>query len=293
MTTQTATTPTIGLFSINMYAAAAPGAAAHLATLAEKLGYESVWAGEHVVLPSPRVAPSPMDPDDPALDPLIALSHVAAVTRNIRLGTGIIILPQRNPLVLAKQLASLDVMSNGRLIFGMGVGYLEPELRAIGVPVEDRIEMSREYLAAIRSLWYDDAPAYEGKFVRFENIDAHPRPLQRPLPVVMGGAAPAALRRAAEGAEGWYGWWLDESATETAIATLRGYAERAGREKPLEISITPAGRLTPERVAAYGALGVDRLIVVPPNRPLADVEAFVEGNAPEKVGARRAPWAEG
>ena len=124
-----------GLFSINAYAAIEPRTAARVARAAEAAGFESLWAGEHVVLPDPQAPPSPMGPTEPILDPAIALTFAAANTTRVRLGTGIIILPQRNPLVLAKELASLDVLSAGRLIFGIGVGYLEPEFRALGAPV--------------------------------------------------------------------------------------------------------------------------------------------------------------
>src|ERR671914_2098748 len=200
--------PTIGLFAINSHACAEPENAARIARLAERLGYDSLWAGEHVVVPSPRVAPSPMEPDEPILDPLVALAHLAAHTERIKLGTGVIILPQRNPLVLAKQTASLDVLSGGRLILGIGVGYLEPEMRAIGVPMEGRGSRADEYLAAMRALWEQDDPAYRGRYVEFEGVDAHPRPVQRRLPVVVGGHSRAAHRRAARFADGWYGFMV-------------------------------------------------------------------------------------
>jgi probable F420-dependent oxidoreductase len=289
---KTAKLPTIGLFAVNMYASASPGGPARVAALAEKLGYDSVWAGEHVVLPSPRVAPSPMDPEDPSLDPLIALTQAATATKNVRVGTGIIILPQRNPVVLAKQLASLDVLSSGRLIFGMGVGYLEPELRAIGVPVEDRIEMSMEYLGAMRSLWYDESPAYHGKFVDFANVDAHPRPVQQPIPVIMGGQTPGAHRRAVAEADGWYGFNLGRGATERQLASIAAKMTAAGRTRALEISITPPMPLTPQLVRDYADLGVHRLIVMPPGHlSPAEVDAFIEANAPVSLGATPAPWA--
>jgi probable F420-dependent oxidoreductase len=263
-----------------------------MAALAERLGYDSVWAGEHVVLPRPQVAPSPMAPDDPSLDPIVALSNIAAATKNVRLGTGIIILPQRNPVVLAKQLASLDVVSGGRLIFGMGVGYLEPELRAIGVPVEDRIEMSGEYLAAMRSLWHDTTPEYHGKFVDFAGVDAKPRPVQNPLPVIMGGQSRGAHRRSAESADGWYGFWMSEERSAEQIKSLRAEEAKAGRKTPLHVSISPNGRLTKERVEAYAEIGVDRLIVVPPPMlSIEQLEQFVEANAPANVGATPAAWA--
>src|SRR5260370_30009386 len=117
-----------GLFSINNGPCASPKTAAAVARAAEAAGFESLWTGEHVVLPDPQAPPSPAPPEMPMLDPMASLSFVAAHTSRIRLGTGIIILPQRNPVVLAKELASVDVLSGGRLIFGIGVGYLKPEI---------------------------------------------------------------------------------------------------------------------------------------------------------------------
>src|SRR5258707_6438965 len=186
-----------GLFAVNMYACSYPETAIQVAQLAEEAGFESLWAGEHVVLPDPRVPPSPMAPSDRILDPVIALTYLAAHTSRIRLGTGIIILPQRNPLVLAKELATLDVMSNGRLIFGVGVGYLEPEFRALGAPFEERGRVTDEYLAAIRAIWTEAAPAYRGRFAAFERVQAHPQPIQKPTPpIVIGGHTKAAVQRA-------------------------------------------------------------------------------------------------
>src|SRR3989441_11480265 len=157
----------LGLFSINAYACCDPAVAARVARAAEAAGFESLWGGEHVVLPDPQAPPSPMAPTDRILDPIVALAYCAAVTTKARLGTGIIILPQRNPLVLAKQLASLDVLSNGRLIAGLGVGYLEAEFRALGAPFEDRGRVTDEYLAAMRAIWTDAKPSYRGRFVSF------------------------------------------------------------------------------------------------------------------------------
>ncbi len=119
--------PTIGLFAINSHVCAEPDNAARIATLAERVGYDSLWAGEHVVVPRPRVDPSPMEPDEPILDPLVALAHLAARTERVLLGTGVIILPQRNPLVLAKEVATLDVVSKGRVVLGVGVNVSQTE----------------------------------------------------------------------------------------------------------------------------------------------------------------------
>jgi probable F420-dependent oxidoreductase len=282
--------PTIGLFAINSHACAEPEAAARVASLAERLGYDSLWAGEHVVVPSPRAAPSPMEPDEPILDPLVALAHVAAHTERVRLGTGVIILPQRNPLVLAKQVASLDVLCGGRLILGVGVAYLEPEMRAIGVPMEGRGARADEYLAAMRAMWESEAPSFRGRHVEFDGVDAHPRPAQRPLPVVVGGHTRAAHRRAARSADGWYGFMLGLGAVAEQRELMRAAVQETRRDRPLHVSVTPARRLDEDNVRAYAELGVDRLIVAPPvGLSLEELVEFVEANAPERVGAASRP----
>jgi probable F420-dependent oxidoreductase len=273
----------LGIFGINSSITHGPGATGRLARLCEELGYESWWAGEHVVLPSPRVAPSPMRPEDPILDPLVHLAFVAAVTERLVLGTGIIILPQRNPLVLAKQVASLDVLSNGRFEFGIGVGYLEPELNAIGVTLAERASRTDDHLAAMRAIWYDVAPvAFDGAHTRFAGIDANPRPTHR-IPIVIGGRTPGAYRRSVEQGDGWYGFFLDPAQTGECLAGLADAAARCGRPAELErlrISITPAGPVTRESVAAYRDLGVDRLIVYPVGaRTEAEVAQFIREQA--------------
>ncbi len=168
----------LGVNGVNAKATLGPAETVRLARRAEELGYRSWWAGEHVVLPGPRTPAAPMEPTDPILDPLVHLAYVAAVTERLELGTGIIILPQRNPLVLAKQVASLDVLSGGRLLLGVGAGYLEPEMTAVGVPMSERGGRTDEYLDAMRALWTQPAPSYQGRYVAFDSVDAHPRPVQ-------------------------------------------------------------------------------------------------------------------
>jgi probable F420-dependent oxidoreductase len=279
--------PSLGLFALNQYTDG--DALRRIGPLAEELGYDSVWVGEHVVVPDPRVPPSPMDPLDPILDPLVALAFLAAHTERLLLATGIIVLPQRNPLVLAKQLASLDAVSGGRLVFGMGVGYLEPEMTAIGVPMERRGARAVEYLKAMRALWEQERPSFDGEFVRFSGVNAHPRPVQRPLPVVMAGHSPAAHRRAARHANGWYGFFLSRDDTSDQLEGLRRSLADADRDvSDLEISITPRGRIDAEAVAAYGRLEVNRLVLLPPTgASVDDLEAFVRAHAPERLGAAR------
>lgn len=256
----------LGLFGINMGRLAAPEACLKAAQAAEAAGYESVWTGEHVVLPEPRTPESPLPSAYPLLDPLVALAYLAAGTQRLRLGTGIVILPQRNPIVLAKELASLDVLSRGRLIFGVGVGYLKPEFDAIGASFAERGARTDEYLAAIRALWSMEKPSYQGRFVRFSGVDAQPRPAQRPHPpIVVGGWSEAAFRRAAAGANGWFGFNMDVDAAARHVAALKAalaVASRPAALGPLEISIAPPrGPLDRDAAARYRDLGVDRLIV--------------------------------
>jgi probable F420-dependent oxidoreductase len=277
---------TVGLFLHNRHLQSDPGAAVDFAVRAEELGYDSLWAGEHVVVPSPQVPPSPMEPDEPIFDPLILLAHLAARTDRVRLGTGVIVLPQRNPLVLAKQLASLDVLSRGRLVVGIGAGYLEPELTALGVPMSERGARIDEYLAAMRALWTQDAPAYAGRHVRFAGLDAHPRPVQRPLPVVVGGRTPAAHRRAARDADGWYGYMHSPESTAEHVAALRKASAEVGREHPLHISITPERRVDAAAAAEYAEAGADRLIIAPgADADPAALLRLLERSAPAELGA--------
>lgn len=256
-----------GLFSMNDYACSYPETAVQIARLAEDARFESLWAGEHVVLPDPQMPPSPMAPTDRILDPIIALTFLAAHTRQVRLGTGIIILPQRNPLVLAKELASLDELSRGRLIFGVGVGYLEPEFRALGIPFTDRGTRTDDYLAAMRAIWTQPKPAFQGRFLSFEQVQAHP---QRNIPMVVGGHTPSAYRRAVEQGTGWYGFNLDLNWTARALAGIGEALQHAPRPQELgdlEISVTPPPRreLPVESAKHYADLGVHRLILMPPS----------------------------
>jgi probable F420-dependent oxidoreductase len=276
----------LAYFGINFGACADPEIAARVAQAAERAGLESLWTGEHVVLPDPQVPPSPSAPEVPFLDPAVALAWVAAATTRILLGTGIIILPQRNPVVLAKELASVDVVSKGRLIFGIGAGYLKPEFDAIGAPFDQKSARTIDFLDAMRALWTMEKPAFEGRFVRFGGIQAFPRPVQKPHPpIVMGGHAPEAFRRAVRHAHGWYGFALDPGATAHCLEGLRAAEREHGRPPhlgPLEISITPAAAIDGETVRVYADLGVHRLIFYRPTATSDDTLAVVD-----RIGALR------
>jgi probable F420-dependent oxidoreductase len=253
-----------GLFGINNGHCAFPKTAATVARAAEDAGFESVWTGEHVILPDPQAPPSPVAADFPMLDPTVSLSFIAAHTTKIRLGTGIIILPQRNPIVLAKELASADVLSNGRLIFGIGVGYLKPEFDAIGAPFDHKGARSEEYLAAMIALWSMPKPEFKGKWVNFKGVNAMPRPVQKPHPeIVFGGHTPEAYSRAARLAKGWYGFALDVAGTAKCVEGLRAACQKAGRKlEDLEISVSPRGAVDLEMAKQFADLGVSRLILL-------------------------------
>ena len=260
----------LGLVHVSMGSMSQPDALVRAARAAEAAGFDSVWAGEHVVLPDPQAPPSPMRPQDPALDPLLALAWAAAHTTVIRLATGIVILPQRNPLVLAKQVASLDVLSGGRLMLGIGAGYLEPEFRAVGANFAERGAVTDEYINAMRALWYDDHPAYHGRFVDFAGVDAYPRPLQRPVPLIVGGHSAPAYRRAVGRGHGWHGWGLTPQQAAASAAGLAAAAARVPRPAELgqlEISVTPRGRITREVAAQFAGAGVHRLVLLAPPAP--------------------------
>lgn len=277
-----------GIYGINAGACADPEVAAHVAQAAEECGFDSVWTAEHVVLPDPQAPPSPLPPDFPLLDPVVALGFLAGQTRRVLLATGIIILPQRNPVVLAKSLASVDVLSGGRLVFGLGAGYLEPEFAAVGVPFAARGARTDEYLDAILALWTQARPAYRGRTVAFGGIDARPRPVRRPHPpIVVGGQSEGAFRRAVTRGNGWYGFALDLDGTRRCLAGLEAARHRHPRPPELgelEITITPAGKLDRDLVRRYAEAGVHRLVPFRPTRDGEGAIAFVHRTAEAVLG---------
>jgi probable F420-dependent oxidoreductase len=263
-----------------------------LAELAEATGIESIWVSEHLVVGDPRTPPSAMDPQDPILDPVTTLAFLAGITSSVRLGTGVLVLPLRNPLILAKALATVDVVSGGRLIVGIGVGYVEREFEAIGVPFADRGARLEEHLAAMRAMWTDDRPALKGRFVDFDRVQAHPHPVQSPHPpIVMGGHAPAVLRRTVALADGWYGWGLDPGSIARSIAALSEIEARSGRGEGLgrlEITVTPPGSVDPATTTIYEELGVDRLnLMLPWTADDGEIGSFFEGVVQPLVDAER------
>ena len=278
-----------GLYGACLGAMAAPEAA-QVAQLAERRGYESLWTGEHMALPAPQVPPSHRHPQHPFFDPIVGMTWLAAHTARIRLGLGILILPQRHPVQLAKELATLDILSNGRLIVGVGVGYLEAEYRAVGVDFSTRGARASEYAEALRTLWTDDPPRYEGRFVMIDGVDAYPRPLTPGGPsVTVGGHSGAALRRAVRYGSGWIGFNLDPPAAGKHVQRLRAMAEEQGTDLDgFEISVGTHVALDRWVVEQFAEAGVHRLIITAEGDTLAQVEAIVNAHAPEGLLAEQA-----
>jgi probable F420-dependent oxidoreductase len=238
---------------------------ARLAVAAEKAGFDSIWAGGHPFLSEKQTR---MPPSLRMLDPIVALTYIAAHTRTIRLGTGILLLPQFNPVIVAKQLASLDALSGGRLTVGIGVGWSEHEYEVLGIPYHDRGTRADDYLKAMKALWSQDKPVYRGKFVSFDGLQANPRPVQQPNPpIVIGGLSEEAYRRAVRQGNGWFGFGLDLEETKRSLAGLREAATRHQRPAELgELEITVAPRVPIDRATAqkFSELGVHRLNLLPP-----------------------------
>ena len=272
----------LGFFGVNAGVVAAPASMARVAQVAEAAGFESLWTGEHVVAASPRVPPSPVRPDTHFVDQIASLAFLAAHTSTIRLGTGIVILPQRTPAVLAKELASVDVLSGGRLEAGFGVGYVPAEFEAVGVPFRERGARMTEHIDALRAMWRGDL-VFRGRFTSWSGVEAHPRPT-RPdgPPIHVGGGSPAAFRRAVTQGNGWYGFATTFESTAAALSAMTNLAnelERPAGLGRLEISVTPTEPLDREVLGRYKDLGVDRIIAV---RDFRDISGI-----PDQAGADR------
>jgi probable F420-dependent oxidoreductase len=256
-----------GLFGVHRGQQAEPEALGRRARLAEAAGFESVWVGDHISLPMGSQAVAAYPPEQPRLEAIAALSYLAGITNRARLGVGVIVMPQRHPLLLAKQLTTVDVLSGGRLIFGIGVGYVPAELEALGASMADRGARTDEYLAAIRAVWDERAPAFSGRYVAWSDLMQRPLPIQRPgPPVVVGGSSTAAYRRALRLANGFYGYNVTLEETARALGEIRELAK--GIERPvelgeLEITITPREETDLDLARRYVDLGVHRLVLLP------------------------------
>jgi probable F420-dependent oxidoreductase len=288
-----------GIMFANTGPFATPEGASALATAADEMGLESIWAVEHVVIPHGYQSKYPYnetgripggeDPDIP--DPLVWLAFVAGQTRRIRLATGILIVPQRNPLVLAKECATLDKLSGGRFELGIGVGWLAEEFDALGVPFADRGRRTDEYVEAMRALWSQPQAAYDGRYVSFSGAISRPQPAAGKVPIVVGGHSEAAARRAGRYGDGFFP--IRGSAEELThlLELMKAEARAHGRDGDA-IAVTN-GSWSPkrdplDRVKELEDLGVERLIVAPPTSNPTRLR-----DAMEELANRIAPVATG
>jgi probable F420-dependent oxidoreductase len=250
---------------------------------AEDLGFESAWIGEHLIMPTVSKSKYPYSPDGrfpapldvPFHDPMLALTYAAALTSKIRLATGIFVVPLRNAIATAKSVASLDVLSRGRVIFGVGVGWWAEEFAKVGASFEDRALRTREYIELMKELWTSDEPVYRGKTIEVEGVRFYPKPVQKPHPpIVVGGTSELAFKRTVRYGDGWYGVakTLDES--RALIERLRELERAANRAKPVEItlSLRTGHPITLDEVKRLDEMGVDRALVGMPIRAFSEDE---------------------
>jgi probable F420-dependent oxidoreductase len=265
-----------GLQLANVGAFATPEGAEAMGRAAEDAGFESIWTVEHVIVPDGYQSEYPYSPSGrmPAAefvdipDPLVWLSFVAAHTTTLKLGTGILIVPQRNPLVLAKEVATLDKLAGGRLILGVGVGWLEEEFDALGVPFADRGARLDDHIAAMRALWTEDRAAHHSGFTNFDAAISLPKPTQGSVPIVVGGHSKPAARRAGRLGDGFFPGRGEDEQLRELLSTMRTAAVEAGRD-PETIEVTAGTPLAfgddaPARLPDWTQeLGVDRIAILP------------------------------
>ncbi|OBH12557.1 LLM class F420-dependent oxidoreductase [Mycobacterium sp. E1747] len=274
----------LGLHALGIGAGADRAVIDAVASTADDCGFATLWAGEHVVMVDRSASRYPYSDDGviavPAqadwLDPMIALSFAAAASSRIGLATGVLLLPEHNPVVVAKQAASLDRLGGGRLTLGVGVGWSREEFAALSVPFARRGARTAEYVAAMRAVWRDDIASFDGDFVSFDSIRVNPRPVRdRQIPIVVGGNSDSALRRVAAWGDGWYGFNLDGvAAVRDRLVRLERLCAEAARDRgQLRLSVALRDPSVGD-VGALADLGVDELVLVaaPPDRPDAAAE---------------------
>ena len=280
----------LGLHALGIGSGAKRDVIDSVAKAAEQHGFSTLWSGEHVVMVDRSASRYPYSDDGQIavpseadwLDPMIGLSFVAAATSTIEIATGVLLLPEHNPVVVAKQAASLDRLSGGRFTLGIGVGWSRDEFDALGVPFERRAARTAEYVAAMRTLWRDDVASFVGEFVGFDSVRVNPKPLRDGrIPIVLGGNSDAALRRVAEWGDGWYGFNVEGTeAVAQHVAKIRKSCDERGRDaKDLRLAVALRD---PQRsdVDELAGLGVDELVLVagPPEHAV-DVADWVGGLA--------------
>jgi probable F420-dependent oxidoreductase len=271
-----------------------PVAGAHVADLAratESAGFDSIWIGEHVVMPVeqkqeyPGASRNRIGPRDTGVlpDPLEWLSYVAAVTDHLLLGTAIMLLPLHNPLVIAKRLSTLDQLSSGRVRLGVGLGWSEAEYEAVGESFATRGSRCDEMIRAMRAVWSESPVRFDGTLVRFDDVHSFPQPVGQRVPILIGGDSEAAARRAGRLGDGYLPFEKDHARLSVLLATMRRSAEQAGRD-PATIELTGLGSRNRQSVERLREMGFSRVLLFLPDLTTHEVErlgreaaALVEG----------------
>ncbi len=276
-----------GLMFVNSGPFSDPDLLAHLAITAEQCGFESLWTVEHVVIPKGYATPYPYSKDgkipggeDVAIpDPLLPLGFVAAVTKQIKLATGVMILPQRNPLYVAKEMATLDVLSHGRTILGIGSGWLKEEFDALGLDFHSRGARTDEAIKSLRALWCENPSSFHGKQFDFGPVMSFPKPAQQQgIPIHIGGHSPAAAKRAGRLGDGFFPALNEVAKLQELFGLVREAAAKANR-KAAQIELSCIGRAKADAIKPFEDIGISRVVVAPPG---FDKEALSRGL--EKIG---------
>jgi probable F420-dependent oxidoreductase len=273
----------LGIIFANSGKFSQPELFARLARDCEELGFESLWTVEHVVIPQPhmpypgsRDGQMPGGDEVPIPDPLIPLAYAAAITKQIKLSTGVIILPQRHPLYLAKQLATLDVLSNGRMMVGIGSGWMKEEFESLQIPFNRRGARTDESIQAMRAVWNEPAASFHGKHFHFQDVKSYPKPIQNNgIPIHIGGHSPAAARRAGRFGDGFFPTITALEKLSEMFAMVREEAEKAGRSADA-IEYTAMAAPKPDSIKALRDIGISRVVFAPPSSDPPKLRAGLE-----------------
>ncbi len=256
-----------------------PEATTTVARAAEAAGFESLWTGDHVIIPSAYSSIYPysengrmaVDGPVPMAEVLVWAGHLAAITSTIRLATGVLIVPQREPVLLAKQAATVACLSNGRLTLGVGAGWLAEEFAALGADFDTRGARLDESIEAMRALWESDAADFAGRFASFNGAQLAPRPPDGHIPIVVGGDSTMAARRAGRLGDGWFPAKADRTTIVPLLDVMAAEADRAGRDPAaIELTVSDPSLWSPlspnqttDTIEAWAALGIDRIVLSP------------------------------
>ncbi|GIX47380.1 MAG: LLM class F420-dependent oxidoreductase [Candidatus Tectimicrobiota bacterium] len=269
----------LGIFSYNTDYGARPD---ELAKACEARGFESLWVGEHTHIPASRHSPYPGGEPLPRpyyhmADPFVSLMAAAAVTTRLKIGTAVCLVVEHDPIVLAKTVATLDLLSGGRFLFGIGGGWNAEEMAHHGTPFAQRWRVLRERVEAMKAIWTQEEASYSGRFVKFERVISYPKPLQKPHPPILyGGATPQGRQRVVDYCDGWIPIDVLLDDLPAALADLRRRAEAAGRPPDsLSVSVFAFTPPTADQLKRYRDLGVERVVCVSPRR-LSDALPFLD-----------------